>query len=59
MQTRVSDQPAFILRRREWRDTSLILDLFTLDYGCVSVIAKGARRNPGKLQYQPFVLLNL
>ena len=59
MQTRVGDQPAFILRRREWRNTSLILDLFTLDYGCISAVAKGARRNPGKVQYQPFVLFNL
>ena len=42
MSIRVSDQPAFILRRREWRDTSLILELFSRDHGCISVIAKGA-----------------
>ena len=59
MSIRVSDQPAFILRRREWRDTSLILELFSRDHGCISVIAKGARRSPGKIQYQPFVLLNV
>ena len=29
MQTRVTDQPGFILRRRDWRNTSLLLDLFT------------------------------
>lgn len=57
--TRVNDQPAFILRRREWRNTSLILDLFTLDYGCISAVARGARRSPGKTQYQPFALLSV
>ena len=59
MQNRVSDQAAFILRRRDWRNTSLILDLFSLDYGCISVLARGARRNPGKTQYQPFILYSL
>ena len=59
METRVTDQAAFILRRRDWHNTSLILDLFTRDFGCLSVIAKGARRNPAKIAYQPFALLNL
>lgn len=59
MPTRVSDQPAFIIRRRDWRNTSLILELFTLDYGCIGVVARGARRNPGKVQYQPFVPLSV
>lgn len=59
MQARVTDQAAFILRRRDWRNTSLILDLLTLDYGCVRVLAKGARRNPATVQYQPFILQTL
>ncbi len=59
MEARVTDQPAFILRRRDWRNTSLILDLFTRDHGCLSVMAKGARRNPAKTAYQPFMLLSL
>ncbi len=59
MQTRVADQPAFILRRRDWRDTSLILDLFTRDYGCIHAIAKGARRKPAKAPYQPFEVLSV
>lgn len=59
MEARVTDQPAFILRRRDWRNTSLILDLFTRDHGCLSVIAKGARRSPAKTAYQPFTLLSL
>ena len=59
MSNRVTDQNAFILRRRDWRDTSLLLDLFTRDYGCLRVVARGARRNPAKLPYQPFALLSL
>ncbi len=59
MQTRVTDQPGFILRRREWQNTSLLLDLFTRDYGCIRVLARGARRNPARAQYQPFVALSL
>ena len=59
MEVRVSDQPGFILRRREWRNSSLILDLFTRDYGCIRVMARGARRNPAKTPYQPFELLSL
>lgn len=56
---RVNDQPAFILRRREWRNTSLILDLFTVDFGCLSAVARGARRSPGQIRYQPFVPLSV
>ena len=59
MEVRVSDQPGFILRRREWRNSSLMLDLFTRDYGCIRVMARGARRNPAKTPYQPFELLSL
>ncbi|MGD8349347.1 MAG: DNA repair protein RecO [Gammaproteobacteria bacterium] len=59
METRVTDQPAFILRRRDWQNTSLLLDLFSRDYGCLRVLARGARRNPAKTPFQPFALLTL
>ncbi len=59
MQTRVADQPAYILRRREWRDTSLILDLLTREHGCVSLLAKGARRARRQARYEPFVALSV
>ena len=59
MQHRVSDQPAFIIRRREWRNSSLLLDLFTRDHGCIRVMARGARRNPAKTAFQPFELLSV
>ncbi len=59
MEPRVSDQPAFILRRRDWRNSSLLLDLFTRDYGCIRLMARGARRSPAKAPYQPFALLTV
>lgn len=40
---RVVLEPAFILHSRAFQETSLILDVFTANYGRVSLIAKGAR----------------
>jgi len=59
MEARVTDQAAFILRRRDWQNSSLLLDLFTRDYGCLRVLARGARRNPARVPFQPFALLTL
>ena len=59
MEARISDQPALILRRWDWRNSSLLLDLFTRDYGRIRVMARGARRNPAKVPYQPFELLSV
>jgi len=59
METRVTDQISFLLRRRDWQNTSLMLDFFTRDYGCIRAIAKGARRNPARASYQPFVMLSI
>lgn len=55
----VYQQPAFILHKRDFRNTSQILELFTLDYGRVSVIAKGAKRDKTKAMgdLQPFISL--
>jgi len=41
---RVSLQPAFLLHRRPFRDTSQILDFLTPEHGRISLIAKGVRR---------------
>lgn len=41
---RVDQQPAYVLHTRSWRETSLIVELLTRDYGRVAVVAKGARR---------------
>ena len=39
-----SPQPAFVLHRYDWSESSLILDLFTRDSGRVAAAAKGAKR---------------
>jgi DNA repair protein RecO (recombination protein O) len=56
---RISLQPAFILHRRPYRETSFLLDIFTPDHGRVSLIAKGVRgpRSTGRALLQPFVPL--
>jgi len=56
---RVSLQTAFILHGRDFRDTSRLLDVFTKDYGRVTLVAKGARSPRSKLQgiLQPFTPL--
>jgi len=59
MLTRVSDQPAYLLHRRDWQNTSLILDLLTSDYGKVSVLAKGGKSSRSKALYQPFTRLSV
>lgn len=41
---RVSLQPAYVLHRRPYRDTSALLDVFTPDFGRVGLVARGARR---------------
>jgi DNA repair protein RecO (recombination protein O) len=42
--TRVDQQPAFVLHSYPWRETSLILDALTRDYGRVALVARGAKR---------------
>ena len=59
MSTRVDDLDAVILRRREWRNTSLILDVFTREQGNLSLLARGARKSRSRSDYEPFVLLSL
>ncbi len=57
VQTRVTDQPAYLLHRRDWRNASLIIDLMTLDYGRVSLLAKGSKSSRSSGLYQPFYKL--
>lgn len=58
---RVSLQPAYLLHRKPYRDTSLILEAMTPDYGRVGLVAKGARRPRSQLPglLQPFLPLLL
>lgn len=41
---RVEQQPAFVLHTYPWRETSLIAETFSRDFGRVALVAKGARR---------------
>jgi len=41
---RVDQQPAFVLHTYPWRETSLIVEMLSRDYGRVALVAKGARR---------------
>jgi DNA repair protein RecO (recombination protein O) len=52
-------QPAFILQQRNYRETSLIIDALTSDFGRISVLAKGVRTAKSKTagQLQPFIPL--
>lgn len=56
---RVPLQPAFILHRRPYRETSALLDIFSYEYGRVALIARGARNNRAGLRsiLQPFIPL--
>lgn len=48
--SRVANQPAFVLHSYPYKETSLIVDIFTRDYGRVALIAKGAKRPHSKLR---------
>ena len=53
---RIELQPAYVLHRRPYRETSLLLELFTPEYGRLSAIAKGVRKARSSTQglLQPF-----
>lgn len=53
---RVEDQRAYLLHLRPYRDTSAIVDLLTPDYGRVSMVARGVRKNktPKRQLLNPF-----
>lgn len=56
---RISFQPAYVLHRRSYRETSFLVELFTPDHGRVTVAAKGARQGKSAIQglLQPFTPL--
>ena len=41
---RISDEPAYVLHRYDWSESSLILEVFTRNYGRIALVAKGAKR---------------
>lgn len=56
METRVSLQPAYLLHRQPFQNTSLLVDFFTMDFGRIKAVAKGARGAKSKYRslLQPF-----
>ena len=41
---RISNEPAYVLHRYDWSESSLILDVFTRHHGRVALVARGAKR---------------
>jgi len=60
-ETAVYLQPAFILQERKYRETSLILEVLTRDFGRLSLLAKGIRKAKSRFLglLRPFVPLNV
>ncbi len=58
---KVDAQPAFVLHSYPWRETSLIVEVFSRHYGRVALLARGARRPRAALRgllmaFQPLEL---
>jgi DNA repair protein RecO (recombination protein O) len=58
---RVQQQSGYILHHRPFRDSSQILDVVTLDYGKVALVARGSRGSKSRLAgiLRPFLPLRL
>lgn len=54
-------QPAFILQHKKYRETSLIIDVLTHNFGIVSILARGVRKKKSILAglLVPFTALKL
>ena len=58
---RLEDQPAFVLHNYPYRETSLLLEVFSRNHGRVALVARGARRPRSALRgllmgFQPLLL---
>lgn len=58
---RVHNQPAYVLLNRPYSETSWIVEVFSVEYGRLALMAKGARREKSKLKgvllpFQPVLL---
>jgi DNA repair protein RecO (recombination protein O) len=59
--SRVQQHPAFLLHHRAFRDSSLILDVFSRDHGKLALVARGARASKSRLKglLRPFMPLRM
>ena len=48
--TKIENTPAFLIHRRMYQGSSLLLDFFTKDFGRLRLIARGARKSKTSLQ---------
>src|SRR5258707_12515976 len=58
---RRDDQPGFVLHTYPYRETSAIVEAFSIAYGRVAMVARGARRGRSELRgilqaFQPLTL---
>ena len=58
---KIQDEPAFVLHSHPFRETSLILDVFSRSHGRLAIVARGARRPRSVLRgllmgFQPLLL---
>lgn len=58
---RVDGQPAFLLQSHPYRETSLVVDVFSRDFGRIGLVARGAKRPRSQLrgvlvEFQPLDL---
>ncbi|MCL2658366.1 MAG: DNA repair protein RecO [Betaproteobacteria bacterium] len=58
---RIEQEPAFLLHTHPWRETSLVLDIFSRNHGRLPLAAKGARRPHSQLRgvlmsFQPLLV---
>ena len=61
MKNRIDHEPAFLLSSMSWRESSLKIDIFSQNYGRMSLIARSARRRQSDLRgvLVPFVPISL
>lgn len=59
MANKIQSQPAYLLHSRPYRDTSLLVDFITQDFGCIRAVARGVRSPKSKTRalLQPFIPL--
>jgi DNA repair protein RecO (recombination protein O) len=58
---RINDTPGYMLHATAWRETSLIIQAFSREHGCLAMVAKGAKRpysilRPVLSAFQPLLL---
>ncbi len=58
---RIEQQPAYLLHHRPFRDSSLLLDVFSRDHGKIALVARGARAIKSRLKgvLRPFMPLRV